>query len=426
MLEIQSLASAAVAEITGGRALNAVLDPLLRKHAQLTSQQRAAVTDLIYGTLRYGQRYQEVLKRLLKKPLQQPTLHWLLLVALYQLEHTKAAPYAIVDHAVKCAAEVAQPQAKALVNGVLRNFLRNRESVLSEISQNATGRYAYPDWWISKLREQIPHAYEAVLDAGNMHPPFTLRVNARRTSPSEYLALLEAQGIAATSVETSGITLDRAMQVTQLPGFAEGQVSVQDAAAQRAVPLLDAKNGMRVLDACAAPGGKTSHLLELADVHVTALDNDPERLKRVRQNLERLGLNARLLPGDAGNTAEWWDGRPFDRVLADVPCSASGVVRRHPDIKWLRRPSDIKKFAAQQKRLLESLWGTLASGGKLLYTTCSIFDEENTLQIAEFIDGHPDAKLLPLNSMNGQDTSAGLLLPDSHHDGFFYALLQKT
>jgi 16S rRNA (cytosine967-C5)-methyltransferase len=222
------------------------------------------------------------------------------------------------------------------------------------------------------------------------------------------------------------VTLARALPVGQLPGFADGRVSVQDAAAQLAAPLLDAQPGMRVLDACAAPGGKTTHLLEIAELDLTALDNDAARLARVRQNLDRLQLDARLLTADVNDTAAWWDGKPFQRILADVPCSASGVVRRHPDIKWLRRAADIPQFVLQQRRLLDSLWRLLASDGKLLYTTCSIFQEENSLQIAEFLARNADARLLPLREVITLDgTPEGQLLPDNEHDGFYYALLQK-
>ena len=223
-----------------------------------------------------------------------------------------------------------------------------------------------------------------------------------------------------------GVTRARALPVARLPGFADGAVSVQDAAAQLAAPLLDVQPGMRVLDACAAPGGKTTHLLEIAELDLTALDNDAMRLTRVRQNLERLRLNARLLAADINDTQAWWDGKPFARILADVPCSASGIVRRHADIKWLRRAADIPQFVSRQKRLLDSLWRLLASGGKLLYTTCSIFQEENSLQIADFLARHVDARPLPLCGVTTLDgTPEGQLLPDNEHDGFYYALLQK-
>jgi 16S rRNA (cytosine967-C5)-methyltransferase len=426
VLETQRLASATVAAVAGGRNLNTALAALWPRHPQLTSQQRAAISDLCYGTLRFGLQLEIVLQQLLTKPLHDDRLRWLLLVALYQLEHTRAAPYAIVDNAVRCAAPLGTPQAAGLINAVLRNFLRRRKALFASATRTEIGRFSYPQWWIDKLRAQYPRCYAAVLEAGNLHPLFTVRANQRQISRDAYLALLAQHAIAATAVGTDGVTLARALPVARLPGFADGMVSVQDAAAQLAAPLLDVKSGMRVLDACAAPGGKTTHLLEIAELDLTALDNDAMRLARVRQNLERLRLSAKLIAADINETRAWWDGKPFVRILADVPCSASGIVRRHADIKWLRRATDIPQFVSQQQRLLDSLWRLLASGGKLLYTTCSIFQEENSLQIAQFLARHVDARPLPLCGVTTLDgTPEGQLLPNNEHDGFYYALLQK-
>lgn len=426
MLETQKLASMVIAAVRGGRSLNAALAEVWPHHPQLTAPQRGAITDLSYGTLRFGAQLEAALEQLLTKPLRDTGLRWLLLVALYQLVYTRAAPHAIVDHAVRCAASVGAPHAAGLVNAVLRNFLRRRVELLAAVAQTDTGRYAYPQWWIDHLRAQYPQYFVAVLEAGNLRPPFTLRVNLRHSTREAYLALLARHDIAAAAVGVHAVTFAQALPVERVPGFAEGAVSVQDAAAQLAAPLLDVQPGMRVLDACAAPGGKTTHLLEIADVELVALDSDAARLQRVQQNLERLKLTATLVHADACDMAAWWDGQPFDRILADVPCSASGVVRRHPDIKWLRRAGDIPQFVAQQRQLTDALWRMLASGGKLLYTTCSVFQEENSLQVAGFLARHPDAKRLPLcgvKTLNG--TPEGQLLPDSEHDGFFYALLQK-
>ena len=426
MLEIQRLASTTVAAVAAGRNLNLALAQIWPRHPWLSAQQRSAITDLCYGTLRYGIQLDAVLKQLLAKPLQDDALRWLLLVALYQLQYTRAAPYAIVDHAVRGAARAGKPQAAGLVNAVLRNFLRKRELLLTKAAANDSGRYAYPHWWVDKLRQQYPSCFADVLAAGNLHPPLTLRVNRRRTTRAAYLELLTQNAIDAVAIGDEAVTLTRAISVERLPGFAEGLVSVQDAAAQNAAPLLDAQDGMRVLDACAAPGGKTTHLLELANLSLTAVDRDAERLGRVRQNLARLDLTATLVAADVNDIDAWWDGVAFERILADVPCSASGVVRRHPDIKWLRRASDIPRFVQQQRSMLASLWRLLASGGKLLYTTCSIFQEENSLQVADFLGRHADARQLPLRGVKTLDgTPDGQLLPDNEHDGFFYALLQK-
>jgi 16S rRNA (cytosine967-C5)-methyltransferase len=312
------------------------------------------------------------------------------------------------------------------VNGVLRNFLRRREALVKEAHSTDLGRYSHPQWWIDKLRALYPEHYERMLLHANGHPPLTLRVNLRATGVDAYLAQLAASGLGARHLGGAAVVLDRPVPVERIPGFSEGLASVQDAAAQHAAAFLDLEPGLRVLDACAAPGGKTAHMLEVANVDLTAVDVDVGRLERVRSNLERLKLEARIVSGDAARPTEWWDGVPYSRVLADVPCSASGVVRRHPDIKWLRRPDDIAAFAQRQQEILAALWQVLASGGKFLYATCSVFAEENNAQIERFLEHHPDAQrlTLPQPHTNAREL-AGQILPDEWHDGFFYALLQK-
>ncbi|MBI4194467.1 MAG: 16S rRNA (cytosine(967)-C(5))-methyltransferase RsmB [Betaproteobacteria bacterium] len=426
MQEIQRLAGSVVGRVLAGNSLDAELAALWRGQRTLVAQQRAAIQDLCFGTLRFLGQVDALLDALLDKPLRDERLRCLLRVALYQLEHTRAAPHAIVDHAVRAAGRIGVGAAKGLINAVLRNFLRERARFLAQARRSDEGRFSYPAWWIAKLRRQYPEQFAAILDAGNLHPPLTLRVNRRRATPREYVDRLTAAGIAARGIGGSAILLDRPRPVETIPGFVEGLVSIQDAAAQRAAPLLDLAPRLRVLDACAAPGGKTAHMLELADVEVTALDSDARRLERVWENLTRLNLSARVVCGDAGEPAGWWDGRPFDRVLADVPCSASGVVRRHPDIKWLRRPGDIAQFARAQQRMLDALWQLLATGGKFLYATCSVFHEENHLQVEQFLERHRNAHRLILpGAGNHHAQPAGQMLPDREHDGFFYALLQK-
>ncbi len=426
MDEIQSLASGIVGRVLTGRSLDPELAALWRSNPGLSAQQRAATQDICFGTLRFLGLIDALLQALLNKPLRDEKLRGLLRIALYQLEFTGAAPYAVVDHAVHACEQLGLTSAKSLTNAVLRNFLRRRAALVAEARRTDTGRYSYPPWWIAKLREQYPRQHETILDAGNLHPPMTLRVNCRHVTTEDYLARLASHGIVAQRIGATAIRLADALSVERIPGFAEGWVSVQDAAAQLAAPFLAADEGTRVLDACAAPGGKAAHILECAQVDLIALDTDAVRLERVTGNLARLGLAARVVCGDACEPAAWWDGRPFDRILADVPCSASGVVRRHPDIKWLRRESDIARFAERQHRMLEALWRLLASGGKLLYATCSVFHEENQLQIARFLELHHDARCLTLPGAELQlQQAAGQLLPDQWHDGFFYALLQK-
>jgi 16S rRNA (cytosine967-C5)-methyltransferase len=431
VLETQQIACSIVAAVGAGRNLNAVLAEQLARHSQLTPQQRGAVSDLSYGTLRFGHRLDVVLAQLLNKPLQDAAVRWLLLVALYQLEYTRAAQHAVVDHAVRCATALGHPQAGGLVNAVLRNFLRKRAEVLARAAQSEVGRFAFPQWWITRTKNQYPQRYAEIFEACNTHPPLTLRVNCRRTTVAGYLAVLAHHDIAAQALGAAAIRIEQPVPVERLPGFADGLVSVQDAGAQLAAPLLDVEDGMRVLDACAAPGGKTTHLLERAAIELIALDSDASRLERVRQNLARLQFDAKIVSADALELDTWWDGIAFDRVLADLPCSASGVVRRHPDIKWLRRAGDIARFVAQQRALLDALWQVLASGGKLLYATCSVFEEENSRQIGDFLARHADARRLSLSPSLSETISMdgipeGQLLPDNEHDGFFYALLQKN
>ena len=402
-----------------------VLETLFQHHANITPQQRATSQDLAYGTLRFYAQLEALLQQLLQKPLSDAFIHHLLLVSLYQLAYDKAGVHTVVNQAVLAAAKTRKAWAKGLVNAVLRNFLRQRDTLEEKLANNLVAQYSYPQWWINKLQQQYPDHWSAMLEAGNQHPPMTLRVNRRHGDTNSYLARLQDIGLKAHVLDEQAITLEHAVPVNRLPGFEQGHASVQDWGAQFAARELDVAPGMRVLDACCAPGGKTGHVLELADVEMTAMDSDAKRLQRVRQNLDRLELQASLLPGDAGNPQAWWDGVPYDRILADVPCTASGIVRRHVDIKWLRREEDVAAFAGQQRLILQGLWRLLAKGGKLLYVTCSVFNEENQQQIAQFLQSQSDARLLPFKHGTLQ-SKQGQLLPGTDHDGFFYAVLQKV
>jgi 16S rRNA (cytosine967-C5)-methyltransferase len=423
MLDVQRLGASIVGRVLAGRSLDAELRAALPK---IETDSRGALQDVAYGTLRFLGQVDAIADALLERPLKDARVRDLLRVALYQLVHTRAAPHAVVDHAVRVCAAM-KPAAKGLVNAVLRNFLRAPDALLAQAATTDVGRWSHPQWWIDKLREQYPQHHASMLAATNVHPPLTLRVNLRRGSVDAYLQRLDADGMSATALGGAAIVIDKPVPVERLPGFGAGDVSVQDASAQYAAHLLDPAPQSRVLDACAAPGGKTAHLLEISDASVTAVDNDDARLARVRANLERLHLDAGVVCGDAAQPHTWWDGKPYDRILADVPCSASGVARRHPDIKWLRRPDDIARFAERQRDILDALWQTLAIDGKLLYATCSVFREENHEQIESFLARHRDARHLnlPRPHTNAQQAS-GQILPDERHDGFFYALLQKS
>ena len=426
MHKVQQFAAQAVSKVLSGRNLTVALDGIFNEPS-LIPQQRAAIQDLSYGTLRYYGQLQQILAQLLEKPLKDEALHTLLLVALYQLQHDRAASHTVVDQAVKAASQGRKPWAKGLVNAVLRNFLRQREHLLQIATKSETARYSYPQWWIDKLRIQYPQGWQAMLEDGNAHPPMTLRVNLRHGNASSYHDQLTAANISATVLSAEAVMLEKPVPIGKVPGFEEGMVSIQDYGAQLAAHLLDVDDGMRVLDSCCAPGGKTGHILETSNVSLTALDSDDQRLQRVHSNLQRLALQAKLIAGDAAHPEAWWDGQPFDRILADVPCTASGIVRRHVDIKLLRREADIASFAGQQASILRALWRLLAKDGKLLYATCSVFQEENQQQIDQFLKNHADARQLPLPAMlNNYQQQNGQLRPCAEHDGFFYAVLQKA
>ena len=423
----QQLAAEAVEQVFAGRNLGVVLEALFARHSHITLQQRAVAQDLSYGTLRFYGAVASLLSELLEKPLPSERLRCLLLVAIYQLQYDKAAPHTVVDQAVKAAGTFKQSWAKGLVNAVLRNLLRQQESLLKNIQQDELAVYSYPQWWINKLKYQYPENWQSILEAGNQHPPMTLRINQRQITPQQYHQKLQENDIEATLLGGAAVMLAKPLPVEKIPGFFDGEVSVQDFGAQFAAYALDLKDGQHVLDACCAPGGKTGQILELANVDLVAIDNDASRIARTKTNLDRLQLKAELQIADAATPNDWWDGKLFDRILADVPCTASGIVRRHVDIKWLRREADIASFAKQQARILPSLWQLLAKGGKLLYVTCSVFQEENQRQIDAFLKTHSDAVQLPLTeSISGLDLKNGQLQPSARHDGLFYALLQKN
>ena len=380
---------------------------------------RSAAQDVAYGVLRRYGWGEFILGRLMSKPLTHAETQALLLGALYRLDTRPDSSPMVVDQAVAAAGELAGGVFKGVVNGVLRNFLRQRESLLLALAQDEEANYQYPRWWLSRLRRAYRDDWQSIVAAGNTPPPMTLRVNQRRSTLPDYLARLEVAGLSARPLMGGkglhGLILEKAVSVDSLPGFLEGVVSVQDAGAQRAAELLAPEAGARVLDACAAPGGKTAHLLEMADLDLLALDIDAGRTRRIEENLQRLNLQATVTVADCGDVRRWWDGRPFDAILADVPCSASGVVRRHPDIKHLRCESDIRRFAHTQAALLDALWPLLKIGGKLLYATCSVFPEENSAQIDAFL----------VRQSGGCRVHEEQLLPQDENDGFYYALLQK-
>ena len=423
-------AKALAAVLSGKASLNSSLPTQMDK---VEDRDRGFTQDLAFGTARWQPRLSALAAKLLQKPFKaaDADVEALLLVGLYQLLYTRVPAHAAIGETVGCADKLKKPWAKALLNAVLRRAQRESEALLAELEHDPVVRTAHPRWLQKSLKAFWPQQWEAICAANNAHPPMILRVNRRHHTRDAYLDLLSEAGIAARACVYSrdGIILDAATDVRSLPGFAEGWISVQDEAAQLAADLLDLAPGQRVLDACCAPGGKTCHILEAepALAGVVAVDLEAKRLVRVRENLERLGLSAELIAADGRDTATWWDGKPFQRILLDAPCSATGVIRRHPDIKLTRQPDDIAALALLQGELLDALWKTLEVGGILLYATCSTLPTENTEVIGAFLARTPGARELDLATAAGikQPHGRQLLAQEGGHDGFYYAKLIK-
>lgn len=402
---------------------------------------RPATQALLFAVLRRWGLAQALLRRLAPRP-PAPAVRHLLGSALALLgDGTGQGMYTdhtLVDQAVAAARSRRSTAAQAgFVNACLRRYLRERQELLDECLAQPEARWNLPIWWIERLRADHPDNWQSIAETARTPPPLTLRVNRRRVTRDAWLQRAAAAGIEARACGVDGVVLPQPRPVQEIPGFEQGDLSVQDLAAQRAAPLLVdglappvAPKRLRILDACAAPGGKTAHLLEICDAEVLALDIDPARCVRISQTLQRLGLQAQVQVGHAAQTPDWWDGRAFDAILLDAPCTASGIVRRHPDIAWLRRPADVETLAGLQMRLMQALWPLLATGGRLLYCTCSVFRSEGAQQVTTFLARNTDARLLPspghLLPFSGSVSDA---VPDNSqcgHDGFFYALFEKA
>ncbi len=399
---------------------------------------RAGTQALAFQALRQMGRAQSLRTLLARRP-PPPAVDALLRTALalcWDPDQAPYEPFTLVNQAVEAAKQQRSTAGQAaFLNACLRRFLREREALVAQTDGSPVARWNHPSWWIARVRQDHPDHWQDILRASNEQPPMTLRVNARRSTPQAMQQALADAGIASHLAGAHGLVLARPLPVHQIPGFDDGQLSVQDEAAQRAAPLLlqglapDPGARLRLLDACAAPGGKTAHLLELADADVTALDVDPARCERITGTLQRLGLSARVLAADAARPQDWWDGRPFDAILLDAPCTASGIVRRHPDVRWLRREADIAALAATQAALLAALWPLVRPGGRLLYCTCSIFRAEGQAQIGSFLAHNTDAVLGPAPGHLIPQIAAKPAPvrdnPERDHDGFFYAALDK-
>ena len=417
------LAAQCVQGVRTGKTLPAMMTELQQQaRSAWAASTRGAVRDLAANALRDYARGDALIARFVQKPLPE-LLHCALLCAIPRLWSAPEHAYTTVHQTVTLA-EALLPPVKGVVNAVLRRVQREEAELRAWLDEAETTRYAFPQWWIDTLRADHPERWQAILAACQGKPPMSLRINRRKTDETAACAALEEAGMTHERQPNGAILLHEPRPVERIPHFFDGWFSVQDAGAQYAAQLLDVHDGQRVLDACAAPGGKAAHLLERADIHLTALEADAARAEVIAPQFDRLGLRAeKILTADARRPETWWDGQPFARILADVPCSASGVVRRNPDSKWLRRADDLRNFTAQQAAILRALWRTLASGGKLLYATCSLFACENRAQIEDFCRNHRDAVQLPLEGFPAAD---GQLFPATGQDGFFYALLQKA
>ncbi|AUQ26955.1 16S rRNA (cytosine(967)-C(5))-methyltransferase RsmB [Dickeya zeae] len=423
---LRSIAATTLLQVVEqGQSLSQLLPALQR---DISERDRGLLQEICFGVLRVLPQLDWYLRQLMAKPLigKQKVLHYLLMVGLYQLIHTRIPPHAALAETVNGAVALKRPQLKGLINGVLRQFQREQEALQQRL-QNNPAHYSHPDWLLQRLKKAYPGQWEQIVDANNQHPPMWLRVNRRHHTREAYLALLQEKGIEAHphAHYPDAIRLSTPCAVSLLPGFEQGFVTVQDASAQGCIHWLSPQDHEDILDLCAAPGGKTTHILEAAPhARVLAVDVDEQRLKRVRENLQRLNLHAEVKCGDGRTPAQWCGDKCFDRILLDAPCSATGVIRRHPDIKWLRRDSDIAELASLQNTILEAIWPRLKTGGTLVYATCSVLPEENCQQIADFLQRHADAMLVD----TGTPASPGIqMLPAAEDgDGFFYAKLVKS
>ncbi|MES0873907.1 16S rRNA (cytosine(967)-C(5))-methyltransferase RsmB [Sinimarinibacterium sp. HSW-8] len=426
LANVRAVAARTISRVLRGRSLDDALEPAAR--LRLASD-AAMVRTLSYGVLRELSALQWLTVQLLDKPLAaDDDIAALLLVGIHQMRSLKTPAHAAIHETVDAVEILKQPQLHGLVNAVLRRYAREGAALEQRLPKDPAVRHSHPAWLVEMLQRDWPQHWEAVLAANNLQGPLTLRVNRRRLSRDEYVKRLAEMNIAAEAHPhaADAVTLAEPRPVEKIPGFVSGQVSVQDASAQLAVDLLDLKPGQRVLDACAAPGGKTAHILERADVNLTALDADGTRLIRVDENLRRLKLKATVLAGDAGEPARWHDRKPFDRILVDAPCSGTGVIRRHPDIKWLRRPTDVPALQQTQLKLLKALWPLLKPGGRLVYATCSLLRDEGDEIANRFRLLGEDLRVVPIDAAWGEKTEHGRrLAPGGAHDGFYYAVFEK-
>jgi 16S rRNA (cytosine967-C5)-methyltransferase len=423
MNQSQLLAAKIVEQVLLGKNLDKSFQLVLSKYNN-EEENLPQIKDMTYGAIRDLGKSNFYINKLVKNKIENLCIESLLHIVLFQINHARSNDFTLVNQAVDAAKKIDHKKS-SFINAVLRNFLRNKDNLQKELNENESAMYSYPKWWIEKVKKQYPQNWQEILNIGNQRPPLTLRINSKKIAIKDYSNTLNKQVIDHTLVSDECLIIKKPLDVNKIPGFLDGKVSVQDMGAQLAAHIIDLKNNQKVLDACSAPGGKACHMLELNKIQLTAIESDEQRALKIIDNLKRQGLIAKVLNERINNQNGWWDKEYFDRILLDVPCSASGIVRRHVDIKWLRRINDFQNFADNQLLLLKAAWPMLKEGGKLLYVTCSIFEEENRGVIEEFKQGESNVLEIDIKFPSNISHIKNQVLPSDNHDGLFYALLQK-
>ena len=421
----QWIAAMIVEQVLLGRNLDKSFDLILKKYNNSEIENPSQIKDMVYGAIRDLGKSNFYINKLVKNKIENRCLEALLHIVLFQITHERSNVFTLVNEAVEAAKKIDHKKS-AFINAVLRNFLRNKDNLQQELKEDKSAVYSYPNWWIEKVKNQYPQNWRDILLIGNQRPPLTLRINLKKIDVNKYSTILDEHGIDHTLVGGECLIINKPLGVDKIPGFLEGKVSIQDFGAQLAAHLIDLKKDHKVLDACSAPGGKACHMLELNSIELLAIESDKQRTIKIQENIDREGLKATILNDKLCSQNEWWNKEYFDRILLDVPCSASGIVRRHVDIKWLRRINDFKSFGDNQLSLLRSAWPLLKENGKLLYVTCSIFEEENRDVIEKFKLGLDNVSELNINFPSNIVHIKNQILPSDNHDGLFYALLQKN
>jgi len=421
----QWIASLVIENVLKGHNLDKSFNLVFKiKDEDIKNSNISNIKDLTYGALRFLGNSSFIINKLIMHKITNKSLESLLHVALFQINHARSNNFTIVDQAVMASKKI-DSKKSSFVNAILRNYLRKRKNIEKQIINNEEAKFSYPSWWIKKIKKEYSNDWENILNTGNEHPPLSIRLNLQKNNLNDYKEILIKKKIKHTALMNEGLIIDNPIDVRNIPGFMSGDISVQDYGAQLAAHILDLKKNYLVLDACSAPGGKACHMLELEKIKLTAVELDKNRMKKINENLDRMGQSAKVINAKISSNNTWWDKKLFDRILVDAPCSASGIVRRHVDIKWLRRPQDLEFFSKQQLDLLVNSWKMLKVNGKLLYVTCSIFNEENRQVIDKFKSNISGVRELEIMYPDNIKVINNQLIPTNNHDGLFYALLEK-